>query len=137
MRQDASNNNNNSSSNNNSNNNNNPRHLSSPQHQLPESTTHSIYGLKVDPYTLDPGSPFDNNNGLGSGGSDSSGHQRPHTTHVSPPAVVTSTMGRYRKSFNQRKNYDGFIPPGFPGDFNNQVSCFFEHNTLNIPHFFL
>ncbi|CAG7821753.1 unnamed protein product [Allacma fusca] len=106
-------------------NNNNPRHLSSPQHQLPESTT-SLYGLKVDPYTLDPDSPpFDNQNGMGP----NSDIQRPHTTHVSPPAVVTSTMGRYRKSFNQRKNYDGFMngPGGFqdftqPGAVSSKLS---------------
>lgn len=67
--------------------------------QLPESTT-AHFGLKVEPYTLDPGSPpfIDPITGEVA--------QRPHTTHVSPPAVVTSSMmggpgngsGRYRKS---------------------------------------
>ncbi|ODN05778.1 putative zinc finger protein [Orchesella cincta] len=66
--------------------------------QLPESTT-AHFGLKVDPYTLDPGSPpfIDPITGEVA--------QRPHTTHVSPPAVVTSSMmgsmgsNRYRKSY--------------------------------------
>lgn len=70
--------------------------------QLPESTT-AHFGLKVEPYSLDPGSPpfIDPITGEVA--------QRPHTTHVSPPAVVTSSMmgnpvgqgngsGRYRKS---------------------------------------
>ncbi|CAL8107228.1 unnamed protein product [Orchesella dallaii] len=73
--------------------------------QLPESTT-AHFGLKVDPYTLDPGSPpfIDPITGEVA--------QRPHTTHVSPPAVVTSSMmgnmgsgsGRYRKSSYKLSN---------------------------------
>lgn len=67
--------------------------------QLPESTT-AHFGLKVEPYSLDPSSPpfIDPITGEVA--------QRPHTTHVSPPAVVTSSMigpgsgsGRYKKSY--------------------------------------
>lgn len=86
--------------------------------QLPESTT-AHFGLKVDPYTLDPGSPpfIDPITGEVA--------QRPHTTHVSPPAVVTSSMmdngngsGRYRKS-QYKLNSNKLSNPNGPNNGNN------------------
>jgi len=81
---------------------------SSPSSQMPESTT--PYGLKVDPYTLNPGSPYGE-------------VQRPHTTHLSPPQVTSTMMNngnegsnRYRKSGYQNRNgKNGFHHSG-PGE---------------------
>lgn len=95
--------------------------------QMPESTTHHHYGLKVDPYTLDhPGSPtyIDPITGEVT--------QRPHTTHVSPP-VVTSTMmsngsSKYRKQYKLSSNNKGSSPTSSGGSYhdgsNNFISQF-------------
>lgn len=107
--------------------------------QQPESTTH--FGLKIEPYTLDPGSPpfIDPITGEVA--------QRPHTTHVSPPAVVTSSMipvgpgsgsGRYRKSYKlttkSSSNGNGSLNGGYgasQADTNSFLTAFGSPTTTS------